>query len=97
MAGLQQINEPVPASARGDLLANTPDEIGTEFAGTSCHASTLLPAQPRTGTACQPAQPMGSQRGATAQAGQRVGGTALATAGLVIATLGLLLTVLLVL
>jgi hypothetical protein len=40
---------------------------------------------------------MGSQRGATAQAGQRVGGTALATAGLVIATLGLLLTVLLVL
>src|SRR5262249_32840507 len=45
-AGLQQIDEPVPAGARGDLLANTPEEIGSERAGPASHASTLLPGQP---------------------------------------------------
>jgi len=40
-AGLQQINKPVPARAGGDLLANTPDEVGSELAGPASHASTL--------------------------------------------------------
>jgi hypothetical protein len=38
--GLQQINKPVPARARGDLRADTPDEIGSELAGHASHAST---------------------------------------------------------
>src|SRR5262249_9421181 len=40
-AGFQQINEPVPAQARGDLLANTSEENGSERAGCAFHASTL--------------------------------------------------------
>ena len=45
-AGLQQVNKPVPARADGDLLANTPDEVGSELAGPASHASTLPLAQP---------------------------------------------------
>jgi hypothetical protein len=45
-AGLQQVDKPIPARARGDLLANTSDEVGSELAGPAFHASTLLPGQP---------------------------------------------------
>ncbi len=40
-AGLQQINKPIPARAGGDLLANAPDEVGSELAGPASHANTL--------------------------------------------------------
>jgi hypothetical protein len=40
-AGLQQVNEPVLARTRGDLPADTPDEIASELAGPAFHASTL--------------------------------------------------------
>src|SRR6266567_6050282 len=40
-AGLQQINKPIPARADGDLLANAPDEVGSELAGPASHANTL--------------------------------------------------------
>ena len=45
-AGLQQVNKPIRARARGDLRANTPDEIGSQPTGSACHASTLLPVIP---------------------------------------------------
>jgi len=41
IAGLQQVNKPVPARDRGDLLANTPAEIRNEPARATSHASTL--------------------------------------------------------
>ena len=46
--GLQQVNKPVPARGRGDLLADTPHEIRSPPAGPASHASTL-PGQPSLG------------------------------------------------
>jgi len=46
IAGLQQVNKPIPARGRGDLLANTPDEIRSELARPASHGSTLLPGEP---------------------------------------------------
>ena len=44
-AGLQQVNEPVPARARGEFLAHTPDEIRSGLARHASHASTRSPSR----------------------------------------------------
>src|SRR5262249_42926177 len=45
-ASLQQVSKAIPARVRGDLLANTTNEIVTELGGAASHGSSLLLGQP---------------------------------------------------